>query len=331
MFSRKKLIAIMLCAIFSCGLFCSSYLTSSAEAKTISSDVNIVVPDDDLDSPSDIENEDNNTGKDDNNNNDANNDSNTPTNPKDPSDNPSPNPDNPNVDEYLTEIKNYRNGYTAYNGAVKYLQKLQSYQINSIGYLVCTLFGQSLDGSLNFKTIKSGEDFYNLFSINTSMFNVNIQAKNNTNSVVCRYNQVESITDGYYNWKKNAYNDNYKLFKRYIVAGDVNKDTAVISGFRKTSTGYKFVVTLNYSDLLESISRMVKEIGNTDIGLTFESATIEFNLNKYGAPVSAKYQYTGKATYRGFTAPASVTLIEKYGNFNKNIKVDTATFGNAPA
>jgi len=163
------------------------------------------------------------------------------------------------------------------------------------------------------------------------MFDVNIQTKNNTSGITYRYNQCKSVTSGYHSWKKDSYNENYKLFNRYIVAGDVNKETANISGFRKTTTGYKFVVTLNYSDLLENISKMVKTIGGTDIGLAFKSATIEFNLNKYGAPVSAKYQYTGKATYLGFTAPASVTLIEKYGNFNKSIKVDTEIFGKAPA
>ena len=321
MFTRKKLIAIMLCAIFSCGLFCSSYLTSNAEAKPINPDTDIILAD--VDIVDDDDNGNNNQDNGDDTNNTDNTDAVVP---------PSPNNNtNDTTTDYIHQIKSYRNGYTAYNGAVKYLQKLNSYQINSTGYLNCTLLGQSLDGSITFKTVKSGEDFYNLFGINTSMFNVNIQTKSNTKKIVHRYNQRASYTNGYRNWVSSDFSEVFQMFNRYIVAGDINTDSAVISGFRKTSTGYKFIATLNYSDLLENISKMVKTVGGTNIGLTFKTATIEFVLDQYGAPVSAKYQYTGKATYLGFTAPASVTLIEKYGNFNKNIKIDTEIFGKAPA
>ena len=130
--SKKKFFVIVICATLSTFMLCSSFLLANVQAQeSISPLPN--VSDELLDTELD-----------------------TNITPDAPTISGPANND-PFLDEkdiYLSEIKDYRNGYMAYAGAVKYLEMCDSYQINSSGYLNVNLLGQNVSIVINFKTIK---------------------------------------------------------------------------------------------------------------------------------------------------------------------------------
>ena len=311
MFSKKKLFVFVMCSILTCGLFCGSYLLTNVEAQqipdipSIDDDIDDDITDDIVTPPTDGENQDGQGG-----------DTSSPTDPEDP------------VYNYLTSVKSYRNGFTAYNDAIKYLETCDSYQINSAGYLNATILGQSLNGTIDFKTIYKDDVYYNKFSMYSSLTNLNIQSASNEDIIRYRYNHRNDLNN-FKEWSNDIYSEMYELLNRKIVAGEINEDNASISGFRKTIDGFSFVVNLYATDLFENISSLVKNISNIDIGLHFESASISFQLNKYGAPVTATYNIEGQVTTKGVTVAASVYLLERYGNYNKDLTIDSAIFGDS--
>ena len=311
MFTKNKFITLLICSVLTCGLFCGSFLLTQVNAQTpptppgfndeitdtIEPETPTPPPTTDIDTPSDTET-------------DTSEDESTPQT------------------NYLTSEKTYRNGFNAYKGAVKYLELCDSYQINSSGSLTATILGQSLDGTLAYNTIYKDKLYNNLFSINCSLANVNIQATSNESKIRLRSNTRTDLKE-FTKWKDHEITPELKMFNRKIVIGDISEDNSSISGFRKTNDGYTFVVNLTNTDLFTSLAYVIKNIGGSDIGLHFEHGSITYKLNKYGAPVTASYNMYGKVSVLGVTVPASVYFLERYGNYNKNIEIDPELFGNS--